>query len=89
VSNYADDWLGDKGYAGNNMIMFVKRTEGGVLLDWQKEFNKQVNKICYIIIEYVIATSRPAGSCALTTANSWQHSRTHLSCSRPGLCVTA
>jgi len=48
------NWLGDKGYVGNNMITPVKKPEGGELLDWQKEFNKQVNKIRYVI-EQVIA----------------------------------
>ena len=31
-----------------------KRMPSGALLDWQKEFNKQVNKIRYVI-EQVIA----------------------------------
>ena len=48
------NWLGDKGYVGNNMITPFKKPEGGELLDWQKEFNKQVNKIRYVI-EQVIA----------------------------------
>ena len=48
------DWLGDKGYVGNNMLTPFKKPEGGELLDWQKEFNKQVNKIRYVI-EQVIA----------------------------------
>jgi len=48
------NWLGDKGYVGNNMITPFKKPEGGELLNWQKEFNKQVNKIRYVI-EQVIA----------------------------------
>ena len=36
------------------MITPFKKPEGGELLDWQKEFNKQVNKIRYVI-EQVIA----------------------------------
>jgi hypothetical protein len=48
------DWLGDKGYIGNNMITPFRKPEGSELLDWQKEFNKQVNKIRYVI-EQVIA----------------------------------
>ena len=36
------------------MITPIKKPEGGELLDWQKEFNKQVNKIRYVI-EQVIA----------------------------------
>ncbi len=48
------NWVGDKRYVGNSMITPFKKPEGGELLDWQKEFNKQVNKIRYII-EQVIA----------------------------------
>jgi hypothetical protein len=48
------NWLGDKGYVGNNMITPFKKPEGGKLLDWQKGFNTQVNRIRYII-EQVIA----------------------------------
>ena len=47
-------WAGDKGYVGNNMITPFKKPAGGELLDWQKEFNAQVNKIRYVI-EQVIA----------------------------------
>src|SRR6266851_4382503 len=48
------NWAGDKGYVGNNMITPFKKPAGGELLDWQKEFNTQVNKIRYVI-EQVIA----------------------------------
>jgi hypothetical protein len=48
------NWVGDRGYVGNDMITPFKKPEGGELLDWQKEFNKQVNKIRYVI-ERVIA----------------------------------
>jgi DDE superfamily endonuclease len=48
------DWVGDKGYQGNDMITPFKKLSGGELLDWQKEFNTQFNKIRYII-EQVIA----------------------------------
>lgn len=48
------NWLGDKGYVGNEMITPFKKPSGGDLIDWQKEFNTQVNKIRYII-EQVIA----------------------------------
>ncbi len=43
------NWAGDKGYVGNNMITPFKKPAGGELLDWQKEFNTQVNKIRYVI----------------------------------------
>jgi hypothetical protein len=42
-------WLGDKGYVGNDMITPIKKPAGRDLLDWEKEFNKQVNKIRYVI----------------------------------------
>lgn len=46
--------LGDKGYIGNNMITPVKKPACRELLDWEKEFNTQINKIRYVI-EQVIA----------------------------------
>jgi hypothetical protein len=46
--------LGDKGYIGNNMLTPFRKPKGGTLLDWQKEFNKQVNKVRYVA-EQVIA----------------------------------
>jgi hypothetical protein len=48
------NWAGDKGYVGHGMITPFKRPAGGMLLDWQKEFNTQVNKLRYVI-EQVIA----------------------------------
>src|SRR6266550_2863479 len=48
------NWIGDKGYVGNEMITPFKKPPDGKLLDWQKEFNKNVNKIRYVI-EQVIA----------------------------------
>jgi hypothetical protein len=47
-------WIGDKGYAGNDMITPIKKPAHRGLLDWEKEFNKQVNKVRYVI-EQVIA----------------------------------
>jgi len=47
-------WIGDKGYVGNGMITPIKKPAFRDLLDWEKEFNKQVNKIRYVI-EQVIA----------------------------------
>ena len=43
-----------KGYIGNNMLTPFRKPEGSELLDWQKEFNKQVDKIRYVV-EQVIA----------------------------------
>jgi hypothetical protein len=48
------NWIGDKGYVGNEMITPIKKPACRDLLDWEKEFNKQVNKIRYVI-EQVIA----------------------------------
>jgi hypothetical protein len=43
------NWVGDKGYVGNNMITPIKKPAHRDLLDWEKEFNSQVNRIRYII----------------------------------------
>jgi DDE superfamily endonuclease len=48
------NWLGDKGYVGNGMITPIKKPAHRELLDWEKEFNTQINKIRYVI-EQVIA----------------------------------
>jgi hypothetical protein len=48
------NWIGDKGYVGNGMITPYKKPQGGELKEWQKEYNKQVNKVRWII-EQVIA----------------------------------
>jgi DDE superfamily endonuclease len=48
------NWIGDKGYLGNDMIIPIKKPAHRDLLDWEKEFNKQINKIRYVI-EQVIA----------------------------------
>ena len=41
------NWIGDKGYIGNNMITPFRKPAGGELLDWQKEYNSEVNKEDY------------------------------------------
>jgi hypothetical protein len=43
------DYMGDKGFVGNSMITPFKKPAGGTLLDWQKEFNSQVNKIRWVV----------------------------------------
>jgi DDE superfamily endonuclease/Helix-turn-helix of DDE superfamily endonuclease len=48
-----ENWIGDKGYVGNGMITPFKRPSGGELLDWQKEFNTQVNKIRWVIEQVI------------------------------------
>lgn len=50
----AGGWLGDKGYIGNGMITPIRKPAGRALLDWEKKFNTQINKIRYVI-EQVIA----------------------------------
>jgi hypothetical protein len=47
------DWVGDKGYVGNGMITPFKKPAGGELLDWQEEFNTQVNKIRWMIEQVI------------------------------------
>jgi hypothetical protein len=42
-------WIGDKGYIGNGMITPIRKPARRDLLGWEKEFNKQVNKIRYVI----------------------------------------
>lgn len=41
--------FGDKGYVGTGIITPFKKPRGGKLLDWQKEFNTQVNKRRYVV----------------------------------------
>jgi hypothetical protein len=48
------DWVGDKGYVGNDMITPFKKPGDRDLLDWENEFNTQINKIRWVI-EQVIA----------------------------------
>ncbi len=37
--------IGDKGYQGAGFITPFKKPQGGELLDWQKEFNAEVNRL--------------------------------------------
>ena len=46
--------MGDKGYIGKGMVTPIRKPECRDLLDWEKEFSTQVNKIRYMI-EQVIA----------------------------------
>ena len=41
--------LGDKGYLGLEMLTPIKKPPRRNLLDWEKEFNKQINKIRYVV----------------------------------------
>jgi hypothetical protein len=47
------NWIGDKGYVGNGMITPFKKPAGGKILDWQKKFNTQVNKIRWTIEQVI------------------------------------
>lgn len=48
------NWIGDKGYIGNGMLTPIRKPPHRRLLDWEKEFNQQINKI-RSTIERVIA----------------------------------
>ncbi|MFL6052128.1 MAG: transposase family protein [Actinoallomurus sp.] len=37
--------LGDKGYVGSGMITPYKKPKGGHLRDWQKDFNRQIDRV--------------------------------------------
>jgi hypothetical protein len=47
------NWMGDKGYVGNGMITPIKKPTCRELLDWEKEFNTQINKIRYVVEQAV------------------------------------
>jgi hypothetical protein len=46
-------WVGDKGYVGNDMTTPVKKPRHRDLTDTDKDFNKQVNKIRYVIEQVI------------------------------------
>ena len=54
TSDAAPKWTGDKGYVGTGMVTPIKKPAHRDLLDWEKEFNTQINKIRYVI-EQIIA----------------------------------
>ena len=43
------NWIGDKGYVGHGMLTPIKKPIHRELLDWEKEFNTQINKIRWIV----------------------------------------
>jgi hypothetical protein len=53
--------MGDKGYADKGMITPIKKPKCRDLLDWEKEFSTQVNKIRYMI-EGTWSTAGTAGT---------------------------
>jgi DDE superfamily endonuclease len=67
------NWLGDKGYIGNNMLTPFRKSEGGEPLDWQKESNKQINKIRYVI-EQIIANFKAGRIMHTDYRRPYQHS---------------
>src|SRR5579863_9298053 len=42
-----------QGYIGNNMITPFRKPAGSELLDWQKEYNSEVNKIRWMIEQVI------------------------------------
>jgi DDE superfamily endonuclease len=50
----AANWTGDKGYVGTGMLTPIRKPAHRDLLEWEKEFNTQINKIRYVI-EQIIA----------------------------------
>jgi hypothetical protein len=69
----ASNWIGDKGYVGNDMITPIKKPACRDLLDWEKEFNKQASKIRYVI-EQVIANFKTWRITHTDYRRPWQHS---------------
>ena len=49
-----ENWVGDKGYVGNGMMTPYKKPIHRELVDWETEYNRQVNRIRYVI-ERIIA----------------------------------
>lgn len=43
------NWIGDKGYVGKGMITPIRKLVCRDLLDWEKEFNKAINGIRWIV----------------------------------------
>ena len=48
------NWIGDKAYIGSGILTPIRKPPYRDLLDWEKEFNTQINKI-RAVIERVIA----------------------------------
>src|SRR5436853_4514341 len=49
VADEPSNWIGDKGYVGNDMLTPIKKPDHRNLVDWEKEFNKQIDNIRHII----------------------------------------
>lgn len=50
----APNWTGDKGYLGTGMLTPIRKPAHRDLLEWETEFNTQINKI-RAVIEQIIA----------------------------------
>jgi hypothetical protein len=53
----APNWTGDKGYVGTGMVTPIEKPAHRDLLDWEKEFNTQINE-GRCVIEQIIANFR-------------------------------
>lgn len=42
-------WIGDKGYIGNHMLTPYRKPAYRDLLEWEKEYNAQINRVRYVI----------------------------------------
>ena len=47
------NWIGDKGYIGNEMITPFRKPAGREFPDWQTEFNTEINKIRWMIEQVI------------------------------------
>ena len=54
TADAAANWTGDMGYVGTGTLTPFKKPAHRDLLDWEKKFNTQINKIRYVI-EQIIA----------------------------------
>lgn len=49
LAHNPSNWIADKGYVGRDMITPIKKPTHRDLLDWEKEFNKQVNQVRSVV----------------------------------------
>ena len=66
-------WMGDKGYIGKGMITPIRKPACRKLLDWEKEFNRDVNRIRYLI-ERTIANFKTWRILHTDYRRPWRHS---------------
>jgi hypothetical protein len=57
TSEAAANWTGDKGYVGTGTLTPFRKPAHRDMLDWEKTFNTQINKIRYVI-EQIIANCK-------------------------------